>query len=159
MPRARNRNITAVEQWHRPFGAIGMILTAFLWLLSEIEPQTEILPTNPAHVIIIMFGFMMSVSMVFVSPLTMVFGLKKDKAQDNRIKDYAIGFVASCIAHGLMAFMFLLSEDDILGTMENKADAIPILILSAIILGWLSVYTERRKQSESHWEDENKHCS
>ena len=55
----------------------------------------------------------------------MVFGSNKDKAEDNRIKDYVIGFVASGIAHGLAVFMFLLSED-LTGPIENKGNAIPV---------------------------------
>ncbi len=102
-----------------------MTLTAFLWLLSAIQPQTEIQPTNPAHVIVVVFGWMMCVTIICVSPLIMVFGSNKDKAEDNRIKDYVIRFVASGIAHGLAVFMFLLSED-LTGPIENKGDAIPV---------------------------------
>ena len=147
MPRAENRYTTTTEQLYRLFGAIGMVLTAFLWLLSAIQPQTQILPTNPAHVMIVMFGWMMSVGMIVTSPILMVSGSNIDKAEDNRIKDYAIGIVVPSMFCGLMVFMLLLSED-IVGPAEINVLGIFVLFIVAMISGWFSVYIMRRRKQE-----------
>ena len=48
MPRVSTGIETLAEQWRRPLMAVGTILTGFLWLLSTVQPDTEVLPSNPS---------------------------------------------------------------------------------------------------------------
>ena len=73
-PRPGTRIKTKAELLHRPLIAVGTTLTAFLWLLSAIEPQSQILPSNMNHAIVVMYGWILSTSLIIISPMLMLFG-------------------------------------------------------------------------------------
>ena len=153
MPRVAVEFETHAEQWRRPLIAVGTLLTAFLWLLSTIQPDAEILPSNPSQAIIVFLGWSLATSMIVVAPFVVVFRSYADEGRRDtfwsRVRDYGAGIVASVLAHALGVFMYGISED-IIGPVESDRPVIPFLIVSAVLTGWLMVFVTRGRSEGSH---------
>ena len=148
MPRVATGIESQTEQWRRLLIAVGTILTGFLWLLSTIQPDAEILPSNPSHLIILLLGWSLATSMIVVAPFVIVFQSQgEDSSGDprkGRIRDYLTGIVASVFAHALGVLMYGVSED-IIGPVESERSLIPLLVVSSVLTGWSVVFAMRRR--------------
>ena len=135
----------------RPLIAVGTILTGFLWLLSTIQPDAEVLPSNPSHLIVLLLGWSLATSMIVVAPFVVVFQSQGEDSRGDprrgRIRDYLTGILASVLAHALGVLMYGVSED-IIGPVEGGSYLIPLLAVSSVLTGWSAVFATRRKADD-----------
>ena len=139
------------EQWRRPLIAVGTLLTGYLWLLSTIQPEAEVLPTSLSHVIVLMLGWSLATSLIISAPFVMVLRSYGDfgggDPSKGRIRDYATGILASVFVHALGVLMLGVSED-IIGPVEDDWSLIPLLLVSSALGGWTVVFAMRRKADD-----------
>ena len=151
MPRIAAGIEIQTEQWRRPLIAVGTILTGFLWLLSTIQPDAEVLPSNPSHLIVLLLGWSLATSMIVVAPFVVVLQSQSEDSSGDprrgRIRDYLTGIIASVLAHALGVLMYGVSED-IIGPVEGGRFLIPLLVVSSVLTGWSAVFAMRRRADD-----------
>ena len=144
---------TIAVQFHRPFAAIGMTLTAFLWLLSTTQDTAKVMPSNPLEELIILVGLMFAVSFIVASLFVFAISrLEISKPSDNlwigRLIDYGISLFCTSLAYVLGVFMLKLSEE-IIAPVKINADLVVLGVILVPAIGWTLAYSRRNPRDEA----------
>ena len=142
---------TIAKQFYSPFIAIGTTLTALLWLLSVRQPRPEMLPLNTIEELIVFIGWSIAIIVFLTSSLVVLTTRLQIIKQNgdlaaNRTRDYVVGITSSILAYAMTFFGFRLLED-ILAPIEYQPYIIILSIISAPAIGWVVVFTERRREN------------
>ena len=149
----KERRQTIAVQFHRPFAAIGMTLTAFLWLLSTTQDTTKVMPSDPLEELIILVGLMVAVSFIVASPFVFAISrLEISKSSDNlwigRLIDYGISLFCTFLAFVLGTFMLKLSEE-IIPPVKIDVDLVVLGVVLVPAIGWMLAYSRRNPRDEA----------
>jgi len=152
-PRVKTDYPTLMGELYRPAVALGTCLTAFQWLLGTTQPLSGPIPVDLAQGLVIQIGWVLSITIVVTNPFVfLITRLRarrgKNEGRTSKFVDYGSGIVCSYVAYGLVWFLLDVSKI-IHGGFGVPLSSTIILIISAPFLGWLVVFSERRRLARS----------
>lgn len=148
---ATYKDHTAVKKVYELVFVIGMIVTAFMWLISTTEGRTQLAPASPAEGWVIVIGWAITVYTIMTATLLTLLPVNyftriPKHPKRKMLFDYTAGIVASVMVTIPSIAVMLIVETSI-GQPGDVQESAAALVLLAPLYGCLFTYALRNKPS------------